>query len=79
MKEREGVVNINFFKKIWYSITNFEKYPAMATEGLGRALKYLIGLTAIISMFLLDLFSYFYTQITNLKQTAKHQIYNKCL
>ena len=39
--EKYRVVNINFFKKVWYSITKFEKYPEMATEGLGRALKYL--------------------------------------
>ena len=52
MKENEEVVNINFFKKIWYSITKFEQYPAMATEGLARATKYLIALTAIVTIFL---------------------------
>lgn len=51
MKKREGVVNINFFKKIWYSITKFEQYPAMATEGLPRAVRYLIILTSIVSLF----------------------------
>lgn len=30
---------INFFKKVWYSITKFEKYPEMATEGLGKCYK----------------------------------------
>ena len=25
--EKYRVVNINFFKKVWYSITKFEKYP----------------------------------------------------
>lgn len=52
MKEKEGVVNINFFKKIWYSVTKFEQYPTMATEGLSRALKYLIGLATIVSIVL---------------------------
>ena len=52
MKENEEVVNINFFKKMWYSITKFEQYPAMATEGLARATKYLIALTAIVTLFL---------------------------
>ena len=53
MKEREGVVNINFFKKVWYSITKFEQYPAMATEGVARAIKYLITLVAIVTAFVM--------------------------
>ena len=53
MKEREGVVNINFFKKVWYAITKFEQYPAMATEGVARAIKYLITLVAIVTAFVM--------------------------
>lgn len=53
MEEKEEVVNINFFKKVWYSISKFEQYPAMATEGFGRAVKYLITLTAIVTIFLM--------------------------
>ena len=49
----EKVVNINFFRKIWYSISEFEQYPEMAAEGFGRAIKYLITLTAIVSIFLM--------------------------
>ena len=41
------VVNIPFFKKIWLSITNFERYPEMATEGVGKALSYLAKLMLI--------------------------------
>ena len=56
MEEKEDgkyrVVNINFFKKVWYSITKFEKYPEMATEGLGRALKYLTMMCAFITVFM---------------------------
>lgn len=50
--EKYRVVNINFFKKVWYSITKFEKYPEMATEGLGRALKYLVMMCAFITVFM---------------------------
>ena len=50
--EKYRVVNINFFKKVWYSITKFEKYPEMATEGLGRALKYLAMMCAFITVFM---------------------------
>ena len=52
MKEKEKVVKIGFFQKVWYSITNFEKYPIMAVEGLKRAIKYLIMLTAIVTIFI---------------------------
>lgn len=51
MKEKEEVVNISFFKKVWYSITKFEQYPVMATEGVLRAIKYLTILTAIFTIF----------------------------
>ena len=53
MKEREGVVNINFFKKVWYSITKFEQYPAMATEGLPRAIRYLLTLMIAVTIFVM--------------------------
>ena len=42
---------INFFKKVWYSITKFEKYPEMATEGLGSAIKYLAIISLILTFF----------------------------
>ena len=51
--KKQEIVNINFFKKIWYSITKFEQYPAMATEGLKRAIKYLVMLTAMVSIFVM--------------------------
>ena len=50
MKNNQKIVNIGFFKKVWYSITKFEKYPEMATEGFGRALKYLIILSAFVTL-----------------------------
>lgn len=53
MEEKEEVVNINFFKKVWYSISKFEQYPAMAAEGLWRAIKYLTTLTIIVTIFLM--------------------------
>lgn len=38
---------IPFFKKVWYSITKFEKYVDMSLEGAGRAFKYLLQITSI--------------------------------
>lgn len=48
----DEIVNNNFFKKVWYSITKFEKYPEMSAEGFGRCLKYLATLTAIFTIFI---------------------------
>ena len=52
MEESKELKNISFFKKVWYSITKFEKYPDMAIEGFSSAIKYLFILTAIITVFL---------------------------
>ena len=47
----EKVIKMSFFKKVWYSITKFEQYPTMAMEGLWKTIKYLIILTAIVTVF----------------------------
>lgn len=39
-----------FFKKLKYSIFNIEKYPEMATEGLGKALAYIAKLVVILAI-----------------------------
>lgn len=50
---KDKVKKISFFKKVWYSITKFEEYPTMALEGVKRAIKYLIALTAIVTVFVM--------------------------
>ena len=49
MKENK-VKNISFFKKIWYSITKFEQYPAMAAEGIKTATRYLLILITLVTV-----------------------------
>lgn len=51
MEKSEKVANINFFKKVWYSITKFEQYPVMAVEGFWSAMKYTAILMSILSVF----------------------------
>lgn len=51
MEVKEEKIKTKFLKKVWYSITKFEQYPAMAAEGLKRAILYLIIMTAIVSIF----------------------------
>ena len=44
--------DFGFFKKVWYSMTKFEKYPEMAAFGVPRALLYLAKLLIIFSIVL---------------------------
>ena len=48
----EGIVNTPQYKKIWYSITKFEKYPEMAAEGVGRAFGYFSLIIFLFSVIL---------------------------
>ena len=52
MEENKTQPKIGFFKKVWYSITKFEKYPDMASEGLKNTIKYLIIAVAIVTVFI---------------------------
>lgn len=51
--DKKEVTKMNFFKKIWYSITKFEQYPTMATEGAKSATKYLVLFSIIISIIMM--------------------------
>ncbi len=51
-KEEKKTTKVGFFKKIWYSITKIEKYPEMASEGLSKALGYIVKITAILAVVL---------------------------
>ena len=37
----ENITKINFFKKVWYSITKINKYEEMREEGVGKSIKYI--------------------------------------
>ena len=51
-KEESNILKVNFFKKVWYSITKIEKYPEMAAEGLGKAISYSMKIIAILAVVL---------------------------
>lgn len=51
-QEENKIFQKRFFKKLWYSITKIEKYPEMATEGVGRAISYLFKIVAILAIVL---------------------------
>lgn len=51
-EEKEEKIKIGFFRKIWDSITKIEKYPDMASEGLGKAFTYITKIVAILAIVL---------------------------
>jgi hypothetical protein len=57
---------IKFYKKVWYSITKFDKYLEMGLEGVGRAIKYLLQITALF-VFIIALIGLYDTN-KNLKE-----------
>ena len=63
--EENKTQQISFFKKVWYSITKFEKYPELATNGVGRAIKYLIQLIAIFAIVLVIGITYNFSKVVN--------------
>ena len=63
LNQEPEIVYSNFFKKVWYSITKFEKYPEMASEGVGRAFLYLILLMLIFSIIMAGIMTYKFNDI----------------
>ena len=51
-EEYKEVKGMGFFKKVKYSIFNIEKYPEMATEGIGNTLSYIAKLVMILAIVL---------------------------
>lgn len=51
-EENEEMQRQGFFKKVWTSITKIEKYPDMASQGLGKAFIYLCKIIAILAIVL---------------------------
>lgn len=48
----ENITKINFFKKVWYSITKINKYEEMREEGVGKSIKYILTLTFCLAIIL---------------------------
>lgn len=48
--EKEKFLKLNFFKKVWYSMTKFEKYPEMAALGVKKAIIYFTELMIIFTV-----------------------------
>ena len=51
-EEYKELKGMGFFKKVKYSIFNIEKYPEMATEGIGKTLSYIAKLVVVLAVVL---------------------------
>ena len=49
-KKEQNELNIGFFRRVWYSIVNIEKYPNLSAQGLGKAISYLLKIVAILTI-----------------------------
>lgn len=56
---RQQFLKMNFFKKIWYSISKFEKYPEMAALGIKKAILYLTELILVTSIIFTGIYVYY--------------------
>lgn len=57
-KIKKQSIKMNFFQKLWYSISKFEKYPEMATLGVKRAILYFTQLMLITSIIYTGIYIY---------------------
>lgn len=48
----DNIKKVNFFKKVWYSITKINKYEEMRKEGVGKSIKYILTLTFCLAIIL---------------------------
>lgn len=65
---KEEFLKLNFFQKMWYSITKFEKYPEMAALGIRKALIYFTELMVVFSILFTLIFFYYATNVAEFEE-----------
>ena len=66
--QKEKFLKLNFFKKIWYSICKFEKYPELAALGVKRAIIYFTELMAVFSILFTFIFVIYASNIAEFEE-----------
>ncbi len=66
--KKEEMLKLNFFQKIWYSITKFEKYPEMAALGVRKALVYFTVLMIIFCVLYTASYIYYVDNIAEFEE-----------
>ena len=57
-KIRQQFFKMNFLKKLWYSISKFERYPEMASLGVKKSILYFTELILIVSIVFTSIYVY---------------------
>ena len=66
--KKEQYLKLNFFKKIWYSITKFEKYPELAALGVKKALIYFTELIVIFCVIYTGSYVYYVSNVATFEE-----------
>ena len=72
---KEQVQNMNFFKRLWTSIKDFEKYEEFAAERLFKAIKYMLTITLLFTLIVTSAYTYkFYLTVQNVRNYINNNI-----
>lgn len=66
--KKEQYLKLNFFKKIWYSITKFEKYPELVALGVKKALIYFTELIVIFCVIYTGSYVYYVSNVATFEE-----------
>ena len=67
--KKEQFMKLNFFKKVWISISKFEKYPEMAALGVKKALIYFTELMLVFSIIFTGSYIYYVSNIAEFEES----------
>ena len=65
---KEKFLNLNFFEKIWYSITKFERYPELAALGVKKAVIYFTEIMVIFSILFTLIFAIYANNVAEFEE-----------
>ena len=65
---KEEFLKLKFFKKVWYSITKFEKYPEMAALGVKKAMIYFTELMIIFTILFTGTYIYYISNVAEFEK-----------
>ena len=65
---KEEFIKLNFLKKIWYSISKYEKYPELAALGVKKAIIYFTEIILIASIMYTAIYIYYIQNRMNYDQ-----------
>ena len=75
--QKEVFLKMNFFKKVWYSITKFEKYPELAALGFKKAIIYFAQIVIIFSIIYTGSFVFYVSNVAQFDEEYLGRRYGK--